>query len=246
MTLREPETIELATPSGPMRTVVLRPAGPGRFPGILFHSEIFQITSPIRRTAAWLAGHGFIVALPEIYHEFLPAGTVLAYDQAGSDVGNRLKTTKSVTAYDADNAAVIEYLKSHDAGTGGVGSFGPCIGGHLTYRAALHPDVSAAACFYPTDLHKRSLGAGMNDDSLARAADVKGELLLVFGRQDPHVSQEGRALIYQTLSAAGVNFTWHEFNAAHAFLRDEGLRYDAELTRQALGLAVDLFRRTLG
>ena len=245
MTLREPETIELATPSGPMRTLVIRPAGTGRHPGILFHSEIFQNTGPIRRTAAWLAGHGFIVALPEIYHEYLPAGTVLAYDQAGSDVGNRLKTTKSLAGYDADNAAVIAYLKSHDAGNGRVGSFGPCIGGHLTYRAALHPDVSAAACFYPTDLHKRSLGAGMNDDSLARAAEIKGELLMVFGRQDPHVSQEGRALIYQTLAAAGVNFTWHEFNAAHAFLRDEGLRYDAELARQALGLAVDLFRRTL-
>lgn len=246
MTLREPEIVEIATPSGPMRTLVLRPAGPGRHPGILFHSEIFQITGPIRRTAAWLAGHGFVVAIPEIYHEFLPAGTVLAYDQAGSDVGNRLKTTKSVAAYDADNAAVIAYLKTHDAGNGRVGSFGPCIGGHLTYRAALHPDVSAAACFYPTDLHKRSLGAGLNDDSLARAAEIKGELLLVFGRQDPHVSQEGRALVYQTLAAAGVNFTWHEFNAAHAFLRDEGLRYDAELSRQALGLAVDLFRRALG
>jgi carboxymethylenebutenolidase len=245
MTLRDPETIELATPSGPMRTLVIRPAGTGRHPGILFHSEIFQNTGPIRRTAAWLAGHGFIVALPEIYHEHLPAGTVLAYDQAGSDVGNRLKTTKPLAGYDTDNAAVIEYLKSHDAGTGRVGSFGPCIGGHLTYRAALHPDVSAAACFYPTDLHKRSLGAGMNDDSLARAAEIKGELLMVFGRQDPHVSQEGRALIYQTLAAAGVNFTWHEFNAVHAFLRDEGLRYDAELARQALGLAVDLFRRTL-
>jgi carboxymethylenebutenolidase len=245
MTLREPETIELATPSGPMRTLVIRPAGTGRHPGILFHSEIFQNTGPIRRTAAWLAGHGFIVALPEIYHEYLPAGTVLAYDQAGSDVGNRLKTTKPLAGYDTDNAAVIAYLKSHDAGNGRVGSFGPCIGGHLTYRAALHPDVSAAACFYPTDLHKRSLGAGMNDDSLARAAEIKGELLMVFGRQDPHVSQEGRALIYQTLAAAGVNFTWHEFNAAHAFLRDEGLRYDAELARQALGLAVDLFRRTL-
>lgn len=228
-----------------MRTIVLRPAGPGRFPGVLFHSEIFQVTGPIRRTAAWLAGHGFVVALPEIYHEFLPAGTVLAYDQAGSDVGNRLKTTKSVAAYDADNAAVVAYLKKHDACSGRVGSFGPCIGGHLTFRAALHPEVSAAACFYPTDLHKRSLGAGMNDDSLARAAEIKGELLLVFGRQDPHVSQEGRALIYQTLAAAGVNFTWHEFNAAHAFLRDEGLRYDAELSRQALGLAVDLFRRVL-
>lgn len=245
MTLREPEIVDLPTPSGPMRTLVLRPAGPGRFPGLLFHSEIFQITGPIRRTAAFLAGHGFIVAIPEIYHEYLPADTVLAYDQAGGDVGNRLKTEKPVAGYDADNRAVIAYLKNHDACTGRVGSFGPCIGGHLTYRAALQPEVAGAVCFYPTDLHKRSLGAGMSDDSLARATEIKGELMLVFGRQDPHVSAEGRALIYQTLTAAGVNFTWHEFNAAHAFLRDEGLRYDAELARQALGMTVDFFRRTL-
>ncbi len=245
MTLREPEIFELPTPTGPMRTVVLRPAAAGRYPGLLFHSEIFQLTGPICRTAAALAGHGFIVALPEIYHEYLPAGTVLAYDQKGSDTGNRLKTEKAVAAYDADNRAVLEFLKNHEACTGRLGSFGPCIGGHLTYRAALQPEVAAAACFYPTDLHKRSLGAGMNDDSLARAADIKGELMLVFGRQDPHVSAEGRAMIYQTLTAAGVSFTWHEFNAAHAFLRDEGLRYDAELARQALGLTVDFFRRHL-
>jgi len=245
MTLREPEIVELTTPTGPMRTLVLRPAGAGRFPGLLFHSEIFQNTGPICRTAAYLAGHGFIVALPEIYHEYLPAGTVLAYDQAGSDVGNKLKTEKPVAAYDADNRAVLDYLKTHADCTGRLGSFGPCIGGHLTYRAALQPDVSAATCFYPTDLHKRSLGAGMNDDSLARAADIKGELMLVFGRQDPHVPAEGRAMIYQTLTAAGVQFTWHEFNAAHAFLRDEGLRYDAEIARQALGMTVDFFRRCL-
>jgi len=85
----------------------------------------------------------------------------------------------------------------------------------------------------------------MNDDSLARVADIKGELMMVFGRQDPHVSDEGRALIYQTLTTAGVKFTWHEFNAAHAFLRDEGLRYDAEIAREALGMTVDFFRRIL-
>jgi carboxymethylenebutenolidase len=85
----------------------------------------------------------------------------------------------------------------------------------------------------------------MNDDSLARAAEIKGELMMVFGRQDPHVPAEGRAMIYQTLTAAGVSFTWHEFNAAHAFLRDEGLRYDAELARQAMGMTLDFFRSHL-
>jgi len=77
------EFVELDTPSGKMRTHILRPAADGRYPGVLFYSEIFQVTEPIRRQAAQLAGHGYVVAVPEIYHEYEPAGAVLKYDQAG-------------------------------------------------------------------------------------------------------------------------------------------------------------------
>ena len=108
MTLQETAPVDLPTPSGPMRTHLFRPTAPGRYPGILLYSEIFQVTAPIRRTAALLAGHGFIVAVPEIYHEYEPAGTILAYDQAGADRGNALKTTKPLAAYDCDLHAVTE------------------------------------------------------------------------------------------------------------------------------------------
>jgi carboxymethylenebutenolidase len=246
MTIREPALVELATPAGPMRTLVYRPTGDERHPGIVLFSEIFQITAPIARTAAWLAGHGFIVAVPEVYHEFLPAGTVLAYDTAGADKGNELKYAKPLASYDADARAVVEFLQTHEAGNGRVGVMGICLGGHLAFRAAMNAAVGAAVCFYATDLHKHSLGLGQADDSLARSRDIPGELLMIWGRQDPHVPAEGRATIHAALAAAGANFTWHEFNAAHAFLRDEGLRYDAELAHLTLGMAVQLFRRRLG
>jgi carboxymethylenebutenolidase len=245
MTIKEASFVELATPTGPMRTHVFQPTAPGRYPGLLLYSEIFQVTAPIRRTAAFLAGHGFVVAVPEIYHEFEPAGTVLAYDQAGADRGNALKTTKELAAYDHDARAVLAYLKSHDTCTGHLGVIGICIGGHLAFRAAMNPGVQSAACFYATDIHKGSLGKGMADDSLARIPEIKGELMMIWGRQDPHVPGEGRAKIYAALTAAGSNFTWHEYNGAHAFLRDEGYRYDAELAHLTLGMAVQLFRRTL-
>jgi len=96
---------------------------------------------------------------------------------------------------------------------------GVCIGGHLAFRCALDPRVRAAACFYATDLHKGSLGAG-GDDSLARAGEIQGELLMIWGRQDPHVPDEGRAKIQARLVETKRPFTWHEFNAAHAFMRD--------------------------
>lgn len=245
MTLRETESSDLPTPTGPMRTYLFRPAAPGKYPGIVLYSEIFHMTGPIARTAAFLAGHGFLVAVPEIYHEFLPAGTVLAYDQAGAEKGNALKTAKDLAAYDTDARAAFDFLKSHEACTGRLGVMGICIGGHLAFRAAMNPGVDAGVCFYPTDLHKRGLGKGMNDDSLARTAEIKGELLMVFGRQDPHIPAEGRAMIYAALAAAGTDFTWHEFNGAHAFLRDEGFRYDPEVAHLALGMAVGLLRRRL-
>lgn len=246
MTLTDATYLDLPTPTGQMRTHLFQPAAPGRYPGLVLYSEIFQVTAPIRRTAAFIAGHGFIVAVPEIYHEYEPAGTVLAYDQPGADRGNALKTTKPVAAYDTDTRAVLDHLAGHPRCTGKLGAIGLCLGGHLAFRAAMNPDVLAATCFYATDIHKRGLGQGMNDNSLDRISEIKGELLMIWGRQDPHVPAEGRAIIYSALAAAGTSFTWHEFNAAHAFLRDEGHRYDPELAHLTLGMAVQLFRRKLG
>jgi len=101
MTITE-DTISISTPTGAMRCLVSHPAVDGKFAGILLFSEIFQITGPIRRTAAWLAGHGYVIITPEIYHELEPAGTVLPYDQAGAEKGNADKIAKEISSYDAD------------------------------------------------------------------------------------------------------------------------------------------------
>tara|TARA_B110000037_G_scaffold220243_1_gene287370 strand:- start:395 stop:1135 length:741 start_codon:yes stop_codon:yes gene_type:complete len=245
MRIREPEFHDVETPSGPMRCHIFRPDAEGAFPGIVLYSEIYQMTGPIARIAAYFAGHGYVVNVPEIYHEYEVAGTVFEYDKEGTDRGNELKTTKTIAAYDADAVAAVEHLAGFAACSGKVGALGFCIGGHLAFRAGMIPGVLATACFYATDIHKRSLGAGMNDDSLDRFGDIKGELLMIWGRQDPHVSLEGRRLIRTTLEDADVNFQWHEFNGAHAFVRDEGVRYDPVLAMQGFGLSLEMFGRCL-
>jgi carboxymethylenebutenolidase len=68
---------------------------------------------------------------------------------------------------------------------------------------------------------------------------------MVWGRQDPHIPPAGRRKIHDVLCEKGVNFTWHEFNAAHAFLRDEGLRYDPALALHCYALLFELFHRRL-
>ena len=121
LTIKQTE-IDVNTPTGKMRTYVLQPTAPGKYPGVVFYSEIFQarrhpaprlrsaipqltylsyalrersgrsqccrtrpnpnlgatpqVTSPIMRSAQIIASHGFVVAVPEIYHEFEAPGAL--------------------------------------------------------------------------------------------------------------------------------------------------------------------------
>jgi carboxymethylenebutenolidase len=186
------------------------------------------------------------VLVPEVYHEYEAPGTVLAYDKEGTDRGNFLKFEKSVDGFDSDAKALMDSITSRsDYHWKGVGTIGFCLGGHLAFRAALDPRVAASACWYPTDIHSATLGKGKSDDTLARSAEIVAELLLIWGRQDPHVPVEGRRTIYDHLTGTGRNFTWHEFNAAHAFARDEGIRYDEAATRLGWEMTLELFKRKL-
>jgi carboxymethylenebutenolidase len=240
--------VDLATPTGPMRTHRFMPAanaGAAKFPALVLFSEIYQVTGPIVRTARLLAGHGFIVAAPEVYHEFEPLGLALPYDKEGTEKGNRYKVEKDLAAYDADARAVIAHLATLANCNGRLGAVGICLGGHLAFRCAMNPEIAAAVCFYATDIHKRSLGKGLSDDPLDRLSQIKGEVMMIWGKQDPHIPPEGRALIHHGLTGAGVNFTWHEFNAVHAFMRDEGPRYDPALANVCHALMFELLERRL-
>ncbi|NKF49260.1 dienelactone hydrolase family protein [Shewanella sp. WXL01] len=239
------EIHDIATETGVMRTRVYRPNQAGQFASVIFYSEIFQITGPISRSAAMMAGHGFVVLVPEVFHELNPIGTVLAYDDTGKDKGNQDKFTKPLEHHDSDTRALIEFARSQTYCTSQVGAMGVCIGGHLAFRAALNQDISSAFCLYATDIHSNTLPCEQGNDSLSRAADISGELMMIFGKQDPHVSSAGRKQIYQQLEKVEANFSWLEVNAQHAFMRDEGDRYDPALALQMYQQAVSFFQRTL-
>jgi carboxymethylenebutenolidase len=236
---------DLPTPAGPMRTHIYAPVVERTFPGILLYPEIFQQTGPIARLSVQFASHGYVVMAPEIYHEHEPPGTVLGYDDAGKDKGNAYKKSTKLSTFDDDAGIVIEALRGHPQCNGRIGAVGFCIGGHLAVRAALRPEILACCAFYPTDLHSGTIGAGGNADTLARVKEIQGELAIFWGRQDPHIPAEGRLMVYRALSKAGTRLSWHEVNGEHAFMRDEGPRYDAEAARECMGIALETFRRAL-
>jgi len=233
------------TRTGTMQCGVYRPEESGRFPSIIFYSEIFQRTDPIERSAKIIASHGFVVIVPEIFYELNPIGTVLGYDDEGKNKGNQDKFTKPLEHHDADVEHIVEFIKIQEFCNQSIASMGVCIGGHLAYRAALNPSIKAAFCLYATDIHSNTLPCEEGNDTLSRTDQITAEMVLVWGKQDPHVPTEGRQLIYQKLIDNQCNFEWREVNAQHAFMRDEGERYDAALAIECYRMAISLFQRVL-
>jgi carboxymethylenebutenolidase len=253
MKLREDEVL-VPSADGDIRTVVLSPIGSGpngsgpngsgpigdgRWPGVLLYTDIFQVTESTLRTARRLASAGFVVWVPEIYPHGPLAGVALEFDDAGKQAGLAGAAATTTAEFDADRTAVLDAMATR-ADIGALLVVGFCIGGHLALRAAFDPRVAATVCFYPTGLHNGALGADADAGTLARAADVHGRLMIVFGSQDPHVPADARLQILSTLYAAGLDdLELHVYTGGeHAFMRDVGARHDPLLTDHALSEAV--------
>lgn len=243
------EYTDIPVDNSPLRMFVAAPKAEGKnkYPGIIFYSDIFQLTGPMLRACVRLAGYGFVVAAPEIYHRIEPPGKVLAFDDAGRTRGLEDAGKTAMAEFDRDCRAVLDYLARHPlVSPSKLGAGGFCIGGHLSFRAALQSDVRATVCFYGTGIHDGKLGKDADAGSLQHANQIKGELLMIFGEADPHVPKEGREKIRAALQQAGVKYRVKLYPAEHAFMRDEGARHDPECTDLAFADMIHLYRSTFG
>jgi carboxymethylenebutenolidase len=225
--------VELRVDDSLMRVYVAAPKTAGLYPGIVFYSDIYQLGDPIIRLANYLAGYGYVVAAPEIFHRIEPIGLVIEPDDLGRMRGNDDARRTAIADYDADCRAVIEFLKAESSvSPGQIGTLGFCIGGHLAFRAAFMSEIKASVCCYPTGIPSGKLGQGVAD-TIHRVSEIKGEMLIVFGTLDPHIPDSDRQTIITALSNANVPHKVLFYEAEHTFMRDDGYRYDSAATTSA-------------
>ena len=226
-----------------VRCLVAKPKSSGRFPAVVAYSDIFQLTGPHTRIVQRLAGHGFVVVAPELYGRVEPKGTVLDFEkdrQRAIDDSDKMK----LEDLDKDVQAVVDAVEHRsDVDHSRVGALGWCFGGHVALRASFLAEIKATACCYPTGVHSGKLGASTAAGTLERVKELKGELLLVWGRNDPHIPAEGRGKIHRALDDSAARYEARLFDAEHTFMRDEGARYDADAADRAFAAIVELFRR---
>src|SRR5580704_1534101 len=242
------EYVDAPAPHSPMRMFVAAPRGAGKYPGILCYSDIFQLTGPMLRACTRLAGYGFVAAAPEIYHRIEPPGSAIPFDDAGRTRGLEDAAKTPVAHFDEDRRVTLDYLARRHPSVAPqkLGAMGFCIGGHLAFRAALDPDVRATTCFYGTGIHDGKLGKDADAGSLARAHEIRGKILMIWGSADPHVPETGRSAVDRKLRELKLDYATKLYPAEHAFMRDEGPRFDPEATDQAFADMIALFRGVFG
>ena len=243
MKLREDE-VRVPAPDCEIRALVISPVGDGRWPGVLFYTDIFQLTESTLRTARRLSSYGFVVCVPEIYPRGALAGVALEFDDAGKKAASAGAAATTTAQFDSDRRAVLDYLQQRPE-VDRLHAVGFCIGGHLAFRAAFDPRITATVCFYPTGLHNGVLGADADAGSLAAAGSIQGRLMIVFGSQDPHVPADARLRVVSELYSAGLDdVELHVYSGGeHAFMRDVGVRHDPVLTDLALLEGVSFLTR---
>jgi carboxymethylenebutenolidase len=239
------ERIEIPVGSQSMPAYVAKPEGQGKWPGVLLFMEIFGINRHIRSVADRVAGEGYVVIAPDVFHRSAP-GIELGYDAEGLQKGIGLMTQVKASEAIADITAAKKALESRaDVGGKGVGAMGFCFGGHLTYLAACELPIAAAASFYGGGI---AVGSPGNEGvpTVDRTSKIKGKIICLFGEKDGYIPLDQ---IEKIRGALEKNEIRHDVvvypGVGHGFFCDERSDYDKKSADDAWRRVTSLFASEL-
>ena len=212
------ETVTITTAGGREVSAALGVPAALPVPAVMLVHEWWGLNDQIKSVAAALADAGYLALAIDLYD-----GNVTA-DPA---VARELATGVKPKAATDTCASWIGWLRSHESGTGKVGTVGWCFGGRWSLNASLAAPVDATVVYYGNV--KRTRG---------QLAVLAGPMLGHFATRDKWINQDMVDGFEAEMAAAGKSAENHWYEAHHGFANPTSARYDEEDTALA-------WRRTL-
>ena len=210
---------------------LVRPDDDRTYPGIVIIQEWWGLEPHIRDVAIKLATNGFVVLVPDLYH-----------DQVATEPNDAQKLAMSL--FENMQRAVGEILtalKYLDNNMGvqpkKLGLIGFCMGGHLAYRVAeRYPNLGALSPWY----------AGGYDPAPEDVAKINAPVLAIYGENDGGIPVAQVKKIESLFKVAGKDAEFHIYpNAGHAFNNPDHGMGNAEAAKDAWARAVAFFKERL-
>ncbi|GGS32136.1 dienelactone hydrolase [Streptomyces nojiriensis] len=243
-------TLSIPTPDGPADAFAAFPdrGGRQRHPGVLMYPDGFGIRPVLREMALELAGHGYYVLVPNLFHRHGPAPVIDLPEYIGEEarpaVFARLMPlieahTPERVLSDAD--AYLRFLTTRsEVGAGPVAVTGYCIGGLLAMRtAAAHPGlVAAVAAFHGP------VGADGPEDLRRLLSTLTAQVHL--GHAESDMTPEALGELERALDAAGVGHTCEVYpGTVHGFTMSDTDAFDPAGLQRHWDRLLPLLGRTL-
>lgn len=226
----DPVRHEVDTDDGPMPVFLRHPeVADGPWPGIVLYMDGPGMRPAVHDIAARIAGHGYAVALPDLFWRAGPYAPVdprrvftdPALKQRHRDT---LMATATPANVMADTRALLNAMRRWTAvAPGPVGMVGYCMGGRLALIAAgtFGRQVAVAASFH---------GGGLADDRASsphRLADAITARVYVGGAtNDANFDDAMKARLASALAEADVDHQIETYPARHGWVPADTAAHD--------------------
>lgn len=202
--------IDIRTADGVAKTGLFQPEG-GAKAGVILYMDAFGPRPALDQMAERLAGHGYVVMVPDLFYRKAPYGPFDA-KTAFNDETSRAElmglingTSQEMTRL--DTAAFIDALTQAGA-NGPVGAVGYCLGGARAINAAAaHPErIVAAASF-----HGGNLAADGPESPHSRAALLKARVYVGMAGIDRSFPPEQSTRLAEAFRNAEIDFVMENY-----------------------------------
>ena len=212
---------------GQIKGLLSKPAGSGKFPGIVVVHENRGLNPYIEDVGRRCAAAGFISIAPD-------ALTPLGGYPGNDDEGRALQSQRNRDEMLEDFIAAFDYLKKHPDCDGNVGVVGFCFGGWISNMMAVRiPDLKAAVPYY-----------GGQPDA-ADVPKINAPLLVIYGELDERVNA-GWPAYEAALKANGKKYEMINYPGVnHGFHNNTTPRYDEKAATQAWDKTIAFFKANL-
>lgn len=242
----EGSMVEVRASDGAMPAYLVRPQGKGPFPAVIVAMEAFGLNGHIRDVAERIARDGYVTIAPDFYYR--SQDRVAGYGELPKAIG-LMNELPGYEALIADIRATMDHLRAQaDVRGDRIGMTGFCMGGFLTFLAACHLPLAAAAPFYGGGIGRTMMPSERRPyPPLEDAAGITGTMLLFYGDQDAFIPAEEVALVKERLEQLGKDAQVIVYPGAdHGFFCDERPSYHEAAAQDSWKRLLRLFETKLG
>jgi carboxymethylenebutenolidase len=210
-----------------------------RAPGLVLVQYICGVNRVMRGLADEFAGHGFRVAVPDLFWRQEP-GVQLNNDPSHPSEAEQKRALALNAGFDddrgvADLIATLDWLRASPGATGRVGVLGYCLGGRLAYLMAARSDADCAVGYYGVNI----------EGHLGEAGRIGRPLMLHVAGRDELSTEAARRQIAQRLATVPGAVVHGYPGAGHAFALRGGHNFDAAAAAEADRRSLDFLNRHL-